>query len=312
MVELIAVDGIGEIAPGDDLAELLTAATELVDGDVVVVTSKIVAKAAGLATRRSRDEVLAEETDRVVARRGGTSIVRTHHGLTMAAAGIDASNVEEGYVIPLPRDPDGDARRLRARIAELAGVTVGVVIADTAGRSWRNGQTDMAIGCAGVVPVASFAGEADGHGNTLVVTAPAVADEIAGAAELASGKLGGRPFVVVRGLDASLLSADDGPGAAALVRDEGQDLFGLGSREAVLAAALRRSRRGFLDATDEWGGLDEVLAAASVPCRRDGSRVLIERGDDDIEAGATAERVRAVAFAYGLDVEILVSADSGD
>lgn len=307
MVELIAVDGVGEVAAGDDLAALLTRAAELVDGDVVVVTSKIVAKAAGLVTRRSRDEVLAEETDRVVARRGTTAIVRTHHGLTMAAAGIDASNVAEGHVIALPRDPDGDARRLRARLAESAGVTVGVVIADTAGRPWRNGQTDMAIGCAGVVPLSSFAGRTDDHGNTLVVTAPAVADEIAGAAELASGKLGGRPFVIVRGLAPELLSAEDGPGASALVRAEGQDLFGLGTREAVLEAALRRSRRGFLDPTGDWQGIDAVLAASSVPCRRDGERVVIDGEPDAVEAGGLAERVRSVAFADGLDVEVTVT-----
>ncbi|WP_087623611.1 coenzyme F420-0:L-glutamate ligase [Aeromicrobium sp. PE09-221] len=304
MVKLIPVEGIGEIVPGDDLAEILTATASLAEGDVVVVTSKIVAKAAGLVTERSRDEVLADETDRVVARRGGTSIVRTHHGLTMAAAGIDASNVADGHVISLPSDPDGDARRLRTRIAELAGVTVGILIADTAGRPWRQGQTDMAIGCAGIVPIRSFAGQTDAHGNPLVVTAPAIADEIAGAAELVSGKLGGRPFVILRGLDPTMLTADDGPGATALVRDEGHDLFGLGSREAVLAAMLRTSRRGFPDPAGEWESVDAVLAAASPRCRREGSRVLIERGDDDIEAGALSERVKAVAFAYGLAIEV--------
>ena len=145
------VDGIGEIRAGDDLAALVASLAELVDGDVVVVTSKIVSKSLGLATTRDKDDLLAEQTDRVVARRDPTVIVRTHHGLTMAAAGIDNSNTAPGTLLPLPPDPDGEARRIRARLQELSGRTVGVVVSDTAGRAWRVGQTDIAIGCAGLV-----------------------------------------------------------------------------------------------------------------------------------------------------------------
>ncbi len=140
-------------------------------------------------------------------------------------------------MVLLPVDPDASARALRRRLAELTGRVVGVVVTDTAGRAWREGQTDIAIGAAGVRVVEDFAGRSDGHGNPLVVTAPAVADEIAGAAELAQGKLGGRPFAVLRGrADLVLPAGDDGPGAVALVRPDGADMFGFGSREAVLRA----------------------------------------------------------------------------
>jgi len=149
-----------------------------------------------------RESALAAETVRVVARRGPTSIVRTRHGLTMAAAGIDASNVEAGHVVLLPLDPDGSARILRARLREATGLDVAVVVTDSAGRAWREGQTDIAIGAAGIPVAIDHRGLVDAYGHELAVTAPAVADEIAGAAELVQGKLGGRPFAVVRGLGA--------------------------------------------------------------------------------------------------------------
>ena len=239
-----APDGVPEVVEGTDLAAALLAALgrgagghDLADGDVVVVTSKVVSKSEGRVRRGDRAQALADETARVVARRGPTTIVRTHHGLTMAAAGIDASNVELGSIVLLPVDPDASARRLRARLHELCGRTVGVVVTDTAGRAWREGQTDIAIGAAGLSVAESFAGRVDAHGNELAVTAPAVADEIAGAAELAQGKLGGRPFAVLRGrADLVLPLHDPGPGATALVRAEGGDLFGYGAREAVVRA----------------------------------------------------------------------------
>src|SRR4051812_18997735 len=155
----------------------------------------------------------------------------------MAAAGVDASNVEPGTVLLLPEDPDGTARRLRRAISDRTGANVAVVVTDTAGRAWRTGQTDIAIGAAGLVVLDDHAGRTDGHGNELLVTAPALADELAGAAELAQGKLSARPFAVVRGRPELVLArGDDGPGAAALVRDEGEDLFGYGAREAVVRA----------------------------------------------------------------------------
>ena len=239
---VVAPDGVPEIRPGDDLAALVIAALSPLDGDVVLVTSKVVSKVEGRsvpgADRLAAIEAeLAEPGARVVARRGPTTIVRTRLGLTLAAAGVDASNVERGSVLLLPLDPDGSARMLRRAIAERTGANVGVVVTDTAGRAWRTGQTDIAIGAAGLVVLDDHTGRTDSYGNELMVTAPALADELAGAAELAQGKLAGRPFALVRGrADLVLPPGEDGPGAAALVRVEGEDLFGYGAREAVLRA----------------------------------------------------------------------------
>lgn len=247
-LSVLAPDGVGEVVEGGDLATLLLAALsgageQLRDGDVVVVTSKVVSKAEGRTRTGDREAALVEELAapgaRVVARRGPTTIARTRHGLTMAAAGIDASNVARGHVVLLPLDPDASARALRRRLRDLTGLRLGVVVTDTAGRAWREGQTDIAVGAAGLHVAEDFAGRVDGHGNELAVTAPAVADEIAGAVELAQGKLGGRPFGVVRGRpDLVLGPDDDGPGAVALVRPEGGDLFGYGAREAVVRALV--------------------------------------------------------------------------
>lgn len=241
-MRLHAPDGAPEIVEGDDLAAILVGLLGedlLLDGDIVVVTSKVVAKAEGRVRPAPRDEAIAQETVRVVARRGPTTIARTRHGLTMAAAGVDSSNVADGMVVLLPADPDASARLLRSRLAELTGRAVGVVVTDTAGRPWREGQTDIAIGAAGLRVVESFLGRTDAHGNELSVTAPAVADEVAGASELVQGKLGGRPFAVLRGrADLVLPAGDDGPGAAALVRPDESDMFGFGAREAVLRALV--------------------------------------------------------------------------
>jgi coenzyme F420-0:L-glutamate ligase/coenzyme F420-1:gamma-L-glutamate ligase len=245
--EVTAVPGIGEVTPGTDLAALVAERADLHDGDLVVVTSKVVSKAEGRIVRVPKDTAVAAETDRVVARRGATSIVRTRHGFVMAAAGVDASNTEPGTLVLLPQDPDASARRLRARLRELTGATVAVVITDTSGRAWRNGQTDIAVGAAGLVVLDDHAGRVDGYGNELAVTAPAVADEVAAAADLAKGKLGGTPVAVVRGLPGLVLdAAEDGAGAAQLVREEAGDMFGLGAREAVLVAMEGQGKvRGF-------------------------------------------------------------------
>lgn len=308
------VDGIGEIRAGDDLAALVASLAELVDGDVVVVTSKIVSKSLGLATTRDKDDLLAEQTDRVVARRDPTVIVRTHHGLTMAAAGIDNSNTAPGTLLPLPPDPDGEARRIRARLQELSGRTVGVVVSDTAGRAWRVGQTDIAIGCAGLVPVESFAGRTDTHGQPLVVTAPAVADELAGGAELASGKLGGRPVVVVRGLAPHLVTDEDGPGAAEIIRDEDGDLFGLGSRDAVIGAVAEAGSvvRGF-PATET--DVPALLELAEVP---EGVEVTVGETVEvhaparrAVEAGMFVQRLLTLATAHACPVKVDVRVTAG-
>jgi len=284
-----APDGVPEVTAGADLASLLLAVTDLADGDIVVVTSKVVSKAEGRVVEGDREDWLAAETLRVVARRGATTIVRNRLGLTLAAAGIDASNVEPGRLVLLPLDPDASARRLRSRLYDETGRNVGVIVTDTAGRAWRVGQTDIAVGAAGVLVSIDHDGLVDGYGNPLAVTLPVLADELAGAAELAQGKLTGRPFAVVRGrADLVLPVADDGPGAASLVRPEGGDLFGYGAREAVVRAVL-----GDPDDQPPFGSrasreeLEAVLAA--VPA-------------------AGPEAVRAIAFAFGWSQQDLESA----
>ena len=178
-----------------------------------------------------------------MAQRGDTRIVQTRHGLVMAAAGTDTSNTAPGTVLLLPVDPDVSARALRTALKARYDVNVGVVITDTLGRPWRNGQTDLAIGAAGVQVVEDLRGTTDSHGNVLAVTEPALADEIAGASELVKGKADGVPVAVVRGLaDVVLPVGEHGPGARALVRDAEIDMFSLGTREAARAAVLERRR----------------------------------------------------------------------
>jgi coenzyme F420-0:L-glutamate ligase/coenzyme F420-1:gamma-L-glutamate ligase len=216
----------------------------------------------------------------------------------MAAAGIDASNVAAGTVLLLPEDPDASARRIRAALLERTGANVGVVVTDTAGRAWRDGQTDLAIGAAGLTVLESFAGRTDAHGNPLVVTAPAVADEIASAAELAQGKLGARPFAVLTGRADLVLPPDqDGPGARTLVRPEGADLFGYGAREAVVRALAGRPEDrapfGAPASADELR--DAVTTVTGAAPRADDEALIV--------AGADESTLRALAFAFGWTLE---------
>lgn len=316
---VLAPDGVGEVDTGADLAALLldalaSAGDGLEDGDVVLATSKAVSKAEGRVMPGSREMAVAMETQRLVARRGPTSIVRTRLGLTMAAAGVDASNVARGHVVLLPEDPDASARRLRAELQRRTGRRLGVLVTDTAGRAWRLGQTDLAVGAAGVRVLESFAGRRDDHGNELAVTEPAVADELAGAAELAQGKLGRRPFAVVRGrADVVLEAGDDGPGARALVRPEAGDMFGWGSREAVLAALAgdAEDRTPFGPAVplgELHAALLLVTGEGPVPGVATGLSALTEAADGtvelDVPGGARTERtgLAAVCYAHGWEL----------
>lgn len=243
-LEIRPVLGIGELRPGDDLAALIAEhAPDLRDGDVLVVTSKAVSKVEGRlvvldtddeqAREAARQEAIDAETVRVVARRGSLRIVETRHGLVLAAAGVDASNVARNELALLPADPDVSAQLLREALRERLGVTVGIVISDSMGRPWRAGITDTAIGVAGLTALTDPRGHTDAYGNTLAVTQVAVADELAAAADLVKGKLGGVPVAVVRGLARDGKLDDDGLGSRSLIRGSADDLFRLGTAEAV-------------------------------------------------------------------------------
>jgi len=268
-IEILPVTGLPEFRPGDDLAAAIhTAAPWLRDGDVVVITSKVVSKCEGRIVAAPSDpeqrdalrrSLIESEAVRVLARKGRTLITANRHGLVQAAAGVDGSNVGATELALLPDDPDASAARLRAELRQVAGVAVGVILTDTMGRAWRTGQTDAAIGSAGVPVLHSYAGASDPHGNELLVTEVAVADEIAAAADLVKGKLTAVPVAVLRGL----ALPDDGSCAAHLLRGGPDDLFWLGTAEAIelgrrQALLMRRSVRRFADRAVE----SEVLQAA--------------------------------------------------
>ncbi len=255
-IEILPVEGLPEFRPGDDLTgAIVTAAPWLRSGDVLVVTSKIVSKAEGMLIRvpadpeerdAARRKLVEDESVRVIARFNRTMITENKLGIVQAASGVDASNVASGEVALLPSDPDASALALRNGLRERLGVEVAVVVTDTMGRAWRVGQTDAAIGASGLRVLHSYAGEIDGQGNELAVTEVAVADELAAAADLVKGKLGGTPVAVVRGLQPT----DDGSTARKLLRPTEEDLFRLGTNEAIAqgrreAVLARRSIRSF-------------------------------------------------------------------
>jgi coenzyme F420-0:L-glutamate ligase / coenzyme F420-1:gamma-L-glutamate ligase len=246
-LQVVGLPGIGEVVAGDDVAGLLVDAlhaqrTSLGEGDVVAVSSKVVSKAAGLTAPASRrEEVVLRESRRLVAARrtptGTARVVEAAAGPVMAAAGVDASNVVGDVVLLLPHDADAAARDLRARLRELTGANVAVVVTDTAGRPWRAGQTDFALGSAGLAALDDLRGTTDTSGRELSVTARAVVDEIAAAADLVKGKTSGIPAALIRGLGELVLGVGtDGTGARSLVRTAAGDWFRLGHVEAVRAA----------------------------------------------------------------------------
>jgi coenzyme F420-0:L-glutamate ligase / coenzyme F420-1:gamma-L-glutamate ligase len=307
VLEVLVLEGIGEVAAGDDLVELILAAAAgdsaaglaaagaaagaaaaalapadaaaaadaggsvLRDGDILAVTSKIVSKAEGrLVAAADREQAIDAETVRVVATRehpfGVTRIVENRQGLVMAAAGVDASNTPDGYVLLLPVDPDASARALCAALRERTGLRLGVLITDTAGRAWREGQTDIAIGAAGVAVLDDLRGTADAFGRRLDVTVAAVADEIAGAADLVKGKTSGNPVAVVRGLG-RLVGELDSAGARALQRVGATDMFRLGTAEAhaegFAEGFAEGKQAGFADG--HAAGFAAGVAAARAP-----------------------------------------------
>lgn len=236
------VEGIPEVAAGDDLAAIIARAvgsdgdSPLEDGDILVVTSKIVSKAEGRQiVAADREDAITAETVRVVASKahagGVTRIVENRQGLTLAAAGVDSSNTPEGMVLLLPVDPDASARSICAALRLATGLRLGVIISDTLGRPWRLGQTDIAIGAAGVGVLNDLRGSHDAGGRRLDATVIAIADELAAAADLVKGKASGMPVAVIRGLGRFVGDLDE-PGASSIIRPAEDDLFRLGADEA--------------------------------------------------------------------------------
>jgi coenzyme F420-0:L-glutamate ligase/coenzyme F420-1:gamma-L-glutamate ligase len=320
-----------DVADGDDLAALVCDCPDLRDGDIVVVTSKVVSKAEGRIAVLDREELVIRDTARVVARKGRTVIAQTSHGLVLAAAGVDASNVDAGRSLSLPSDPDESARRLRTEVLRRRGINVAVVITDTAGRAWRVGQVDIAIGCAGMLPVQDLAGTTDTYGNLLAVTASVVADEVAAAGDLVKGKTSRRPLAVLRGMDAAILPpGDHGDGAQTIVRDAAEDMFGLGARDAVIAAARRDpAARNHLPAltTDDRPPFEDVTSShphvritiTSTPesaarlgwvCQFD----VLDDADREawVELGRLTERIEALAWAHRLNGEAVRLDETAD
>src|SRR4051794_29184328 len=264
---VLPVAGLPEFGPGDDLAAAIAgAAPWLADGDVVVVTSKVVSKVEdrlvavppGADREQLRLQAIEDEAVRVVARRGPLAIVQTRQGWVVAAAGIDASNVAQDALVLLPEDGDASARALRARLGELLDVDVAVVVSDTFGRTWREGLTDVAVGAAGIAALIDHRGSVDAFGNRLETTRTAVVDELASAADLVKGKLGGVPVAVIRGLQPE--SPEPDTGTRPLVRLAVDDLFPYGARDLV---GSRSPGADLLPRAGELAAVGEAFRIAS-------------------------------------------------
>jgi coenzyme F420-0:L-glutamate ligase / coenzyme F420-1:gamma-L-glutamate ligase len=242
---VIAVTGLPEVREGMVIGELIASRTELADGDVLAISQKIVSKAEGRVCRLCAAipgaearrlaavlgkapalvQIILEESREVLRAERGVLIVETRHGFICANAGVDGSNLaEEGTVCLLPEDPDSSARRIRAEISAASGAAPAVIITDSFGRAWRLGQAEVAIGCAGLIPLDDWRGRSDANGRKLEATMIAVADQAAAAADLIRGKDSRLPAAVIRGLD-RFVTKKDGPGALALRRPPGEDLF---------------------------------------------------------------------------------------
>lgn len=277
-LQIVSVEGFGHIEAGTDLGALIVDRLSsvawpdgdrgLASGDVIAITSKIVAKAQG-RTHTDRDRAIAEQTLRVIATkttpRGITQIVQTQDGLVLAAAGVDASNVEPGTVVLLPEDPDGFAATIREGVRNATGCDVGVIVTDTMGRPWRLGVTDVAIGSAGLIALDDFTGRIDGYGRTLEMTMVAVADELAAAAELTQPKIGGAPVSVIRGAAGWVGTTEQN--AKTLIRPLEEDLFWLGTQEAIdlgrrTAVQARRTVRTFTDEAVPEAAMTAAIDAA--------------------------------------------------
>ena len=302
LVEVFAIEGLPEVQPGDDLVAVLApalAAAGVRDGDVVVVTSKIVSKAEGrLVADSDRAATIEAETVRVVARRDDLIIAETAHGFVCANAGVDASNVDAGWLALLPADPDASARGLREGLSSQLGSNVAVVVTDTFGRAWRTGVVNVAIGCDGLPPVVDLRGRADDRGATLIATEVALADEIAAASGLVIAKDARVPVAVVRGVDR--LGGSDGV-ARHLVRPAHEDLFRTSPLQALHD---RRPSRSFGSGDVPVGALEQAIAAACtapVPQHTRPWRFTVLRSD-------AARRGYLAATATGGDDEVLGAA----
>lgn len=229
MISIFAIEGLPEIATNDNIADIITKHSELENDDVLVVTSKIVSKSEGRIVEldpldaKAFENLVLSESRRVLRRRGELLITETHHGFICANAGIDRSNINPGKVVLLPVNPDLSARKIRERIKGKLGLTVGVIISDTFGRTWRRGVVDVALGCAGIGAILDLRGTTDNFGNQLKATEIAIADEIASAAELAKPKAAGTPVVIIRGLDKQLFRPSSITDE--IVRAPSEDLF---------------------------------------------------------------------------------------
>lgn len=285
----------------------------LQDGDVVVITSKVVAKAEGQTIEAAgRDDAIRDQSVRIVATkktpRGLTTISQTKHGLVLAAAGVDASNTDRGTVVLLPEDSDASAGVLRAAIERRFGIRVAVVVTDTMGRPWRLGVTDVAIGAAGIDVLDDYTGRTDSYGNTLEMTVVAIADEVASAAELATGKLGGAPLAVVRGLAHHL--TDHPARARDVVRPLEEDLFSLGTAEAIAegaqrAASGRRTIRHFTEQSVDPTAIERAITdalLAPAPHHSEPFRFIVLRSDDPRHAGRRTRLLDAMREAWVADL----------